>query len=119
MSLRPESGRDWITAGKRNRRVTIERKTVTQDEFGSPVEVWSPLKTVMASWRRATARETLASSEVAGAITDVFGLPWSETIGTITVLDRLIFDNRTYDIAEATEIGFREGMAIKAIARAE
>lgn len=119
MSLRPDDGREWVTSGKRNKRVRIERKSVTQDDFGGNVETWAPLKTVMASWRRATAREVLASSEVAGAITDVFGLPWSTTISTITVLDRLIFDNRTYDIAEVGEIGFRAGMMIKATARSE
>jgi SPP1 family predicted phage head-tail adaptor len=109
-----------IPAGKRNRRVTVERFTPTQDPgSGQNVETWATLATLWASWRRASARETLAASEISAQVTDIFELPWTTTTDTITPLDRLTFKGRTYNIAEATEINLREGVLIKASARAE
>lgn len=119
MSLRPDSGREKVTAGKRNRKVLVERGTQTQDESGSPVTTWSKLWGGWASWRRASARETLAAAEVSAEVTDIFELPWSNAAGSITPLDRLTFKGKVYNIAEATEINVREGVTIRASARSE
>lgn len=119
MTLRPDSGRERVTAGKRNRKVLVERGTSTQDEYGSPVTTWATLWGGWASWRRAGARETLAAAEVGATVTDVFDLPYTPTSKDITPEDRLIYDGKTYDIAEAAEIGFHEGVTVKASARVE
>lgn len=119
-NLRPDSARDRITAGKRNRKVLVERFTMTgQDEFGANIEEWVTLWGGWAGWRRASARETLAAAEVGATVTDIFDLPYTSTSKTITPLDRLVYEERTYGIEEATETGYREGMAVKASARAE
>lgn len=104
---------------KLDRRVTFERSFETRDELGAVVSTWVTLATVWASRRRASARETLAAAEVAAAITDIFECRYANAWGDLSPVDRLVFDNRSYDIVSVEEIGRREGLRINAIARAE
>lgn len=109
-----------MKAGPLDRRVTIERAQTVQDPgSGQEVETWHGFPPVSASWRRASARETLASAEVSAAVSDVFEIRWSPVVADLNPKDRLIYDGRTYDIVEATEIGRRVGIRIGAVARAD
>lgn len=75
--------------------------------------------TLSASWRRASAREVLAAAEIQATVRDVFVVRWSTATATITPEDRLVYEGREYNLAEATEIGRREGMMLRGSARAE
>lgn len=108
-----------MKAGALDRRITIERYTSVQNEYGEPVVTWTNLATVWASWRRASARETLAALEIAAAVSDVFEVRYSGTVSGITPKDRLVYGERNFDIVSVEEIGRREGLRINAIARAE
>lgn len=109
-----------IEAGELDRGVTIRRATAIIDPgSGQQIETWVDLATVWASWRRASAREQLAAAEIQAAVTDVFIVRWSATTATITPEDRLVYQGREYNLAEATEIGRREGMLLRGSARAE
>lgn len=120
MTLRPKSERERVTAGKRNRRITILRLTTTEDPgSGQQIETWAPLATEWASWRRASAREQLAASEISATVTDVFEFTWNAVLATVTPVDRVEYEGREYDIAEQAEIGFREGVMLRGSARAE
>lgn len=104
---------------KLDRRVTLKRATIAQDEYGQPIETWADIATVWASWRRASARETLAAAEVAAAVSDVFETRFDSTWADLNPKDRLIYNGATYDIIEVAEIGRREGLRIGATARAD
>ena len=118
--LRPDNVRARVTAGKLDRRITIRRATTAQDSgSGEMIETWADLTTVSASWRRASARETLAAAEISAEVTDIFECRWSPVTATITPQDRIVYGGKTYNIAEATEIGRREGMMLRGNARAE
>lgn len=109
-----------IKSGDLNRRVTLLRDDGEgQDDYGTPIEVWTTLATVWASWRRATARETLAAGEIGASVSDIFEIRYSSTVASLNPKDRLTYQGRTYDISGVTEIGFREGMRIEATARAD
>lgn len=109
-----------IKAGDLDRRVTIRRATTTIDPgSGQQIEAWVDLMTLSASWRRASAREVLAAAEIQAIVTDVFVVRWSATTATITPEDRLVYQGREYNLAEATEMGRREGMMLRGSARAE
>jgi SPP1 family predicted phage head-tail adaptor len=108
-----------LAAGKLDRRIALERATAVQDSTGQAVETWSPLATVWASWRRASARETLAAAEVAAAVTDVFEIRWSTRVRDVSPEDRLTYEDRLYAIVEVTEIGRREGLRIAATTRVD
>lgn len=118
--LRPDSVRDRLTAGKRNRLVTVRRATTKTDAgSGEELETWADYASVWASWRRASAREQLAASEISATVTDVFDLLWDDQIATVTPKDRIVYDGVTYNIEEATELGYREGLRIRGHARAD
>lgn len=108
-----------MQAGKLRHRVTFERAVETRDELGAVVSTWVNLATVWASRRRASSRETLVAAEVAAAITDIFECRYSIAWGDLNPLDRLIFDNRTYDIVSVDPTERRDGLRISAMARAE
>lgn len=108
-----------MDAGALDRRVTLRRYSLDHDQQNNPVEVWTDLATVWASWRRATANERLVSGQVGAQVTDVFELHWSPTVAALDPKDRLSFAGRDYDIIEVTEIGRREGLLIRASARAD
>jgi SPP1 family predicted phage head-tail adaptor len=108
-----------LEAGKLDRRVSIESPSTYQDDTGQELARWSPVATVWAAWRRASARETLAAAEVSATVTDVFEIRWSNLVAAVDPKHRLIFEDRTYDIAEVTMIGRREGLRISASTRGE
>jgi SPP1 family predicted phage head-tail adaptor len=108
-----------IHAGTLDRRITLQRATLSQDETGQEIEVWSTLATVWASWRRASARETLAAAEIAAAVTDIFEIRWWSGVSDLNPNDRIQYAGRTYDIADVAEIGRHEGLQISALARSD
>jgi SPP1 family predicted phage head-tail adaptor len=108
-----------LNAGKLDRRITLERYGISYNSDNEPIEGYTAIATVWASWRRASAREQLAAAEIQATVTDVFIVRWSTTTATATPMDRLLYNGRTYNIAEATEIGRREGMMLRGSARAE
>lgn len=108
-----------MQAGELDRRITLKRASITRAPSGAEVKTWSTLKSLWASRRRASARETLASAEIAAAVTDVFEVRWGSAWADLSPTDRLVFEGRTYDIASVDEIGRREGLRINAVARAE
>lgn len=107
-----------------DRRITLQRATFAQDETGQEVPTWANLVatgdgSIAASWRRASARETLASSEVAAAVSDVFEVRYDSAWSDLNPKDHLLYNGKTYEIAEVAEIGRREGLRIGATARAD
>jgi SPP1 family predicted phage head-tail adaptor len=103
-----------MLAGKLDRRITLQRYGITYNDDNEPVEGFTDLATVWASWRRASARETLASAEINAAATDVFEIRWSSVVSEINPKDRLIYQGDVYDIQAVAEIGRREGLRIDA-----
>lgn len=110
-----------MRAGDLDRRVTLQRAAITQDTTGQEIETWSTLgpSKIWASWRRASARETLAAAEKSAIVTDVFEVRYDSAWSDLNPKDRLVYSGRTYDIAEVTEIGRREGLRIGGAARAD
>jgi SPP1 family predicted phage head-tail adaptor len=102
-----------------DRRITLRRFSVTYDSHNQPTEAWTDVDTVWASWRRASANEQLASMQVGAMVTDIFEIRWSSTVEDINPKDRLTYAGREYDISEVTEIGRRDGLLIRATARAD
>ena len=108
-----------MQSGKLDRSVIIERAAAARDDFNNEVVTWHPLIKRRASWRPATAREQLASQENGASVEAVFEIRWSTMASTINPKDRLRFNDRIYDIAEATEMGRRKSIRIKATARSD
>lgn len=109
-------------AGPLDRRIRLERFTSTTDPIsGEQVKTWATLgpDKIFASHRRASARETLASAEIAAASSDVFEIRYDSAWADVSPLDRLIYEGVTHEIVGVSEIGRREGLRIDTVARAE
>lgn len=111
-----------LAAGSLDRRITLLRGGIVRDEDGDDVESWQPLASVWASVRPAPGAERLASAEVAATAPTVIRIRWSRQVADLSPQDRIeypIDSGRQFDIASVIEIGFREGLEIAAIGRAE
>lgn len=108
-----------MQAGKLDRRITIQRVTTTRDEFNAPVEAWTDLTTVWASYEPVKDGERYRAGERAAEISARFQIRYSPTVADVTPTDRLVFDRRTYAITHVKEIGRREGLELTAIGRGD
>lgn len=109
-----------MQTGKHNRRVVIQRATVTQDAgSGENVETWATLATEFAEVVPLSDGERIKAAEVSAEITTRFRMTWKSSLSTVNAKDRLTFDSKTWDIWGVKEIGFRQGIEITAAARAD
>ena len=106
-------------AGDLDRRITIQRATVTVNEFNEEIETWGDLTTVWAKRRDASAAESYRAQEVGAAITARFTIRWSTTVESVNSRDRLSFDGRLYNITAVRDVGRNRWLEIDAVARAD
>lgn len=105
-----------MRAGKLDRRVTIRRATQTRDAFNNPVETWYDVATVWAQQRPNRGGERFTAQEIAGAAVTTFHLRFRVDV---TVMDRIQYDGRDWNILDVREIGRRVVTEIDCTARAE
>ena len=108
-----------MQAGPLDRRITIERATVTLDAFGGEDLIWLTLSVLWASMTPISDGERFRSDERAADITTRFVVRRSNLTKTIDAKDRILFEGRIYQIYGVKEIGFRDGVEITASARGE
>lgn len=112
--------RKHMRPGNLDRLLTIERKTVTEDPFGGEVEDWQPLmQHISASVEEIPDGEVWRAGQVQATVTNRFQIRWSPAAATITPLDRVIYQGRTYDINRVKELQRRRGVEITAASRGE
>jgi SPP1 family predicted phage head-tail adaptor len=106
-------------SGDLDRRITIQRATVTVNEFNEPIETWGAVTTVWARRRDASATESYRAQEVGAQITARFTIRWSTTVESVNPRDRLSFEGRLYNITAVRDIGRNQWREIDAVARAD
>ena len=106
-------------SGARDRLITLQQKTYTLDGFGGEIVTWVTIGQRWASSLPVNDSEAFRNSEATATITHRFQILWDATAALVDPTYRLLFDNRTYDIAAVKEIGRRDGIEISATARAE
>ena len=87
-----------ISAGKLNRRITIQRATVTYDEFNNPVYTWKDLAKVWAARTDTAGGERLDAAAVGASLLALFLVRYSGVTASVTSKDRLVADGVTFDI---------------------
>ena len=106
-----------IRSGRLDKRITIQRRTMTDNEYGEPVETWADLVTVWAIYLPARGSERFAAAQQIAEIDTVFRIRFRQGI---TVTDRIIYNGKTYDIKAVVDMpGRKEGIELYAKARAE
>lgn len=102
-----------MDSGGLDRRVTLQRFTTIQDEYGEEIQVWTDLATVFAEVRQQGGREYLAAASTVAERRVVFFVRW---FAGLTVLDRVSFGGVLHNIAEVREIGRRDGVELHTVA---
>ncbi|MEX0854102.1 MAG: phage head closure protein [Bauldia sp.] len=105
-----------LPAGRRDRRITIERAVETFNALNEGVKTWQGFAELWAEYRPLSVREQLQAAEVASEITASFRVLASKKARAITPKDRIVWDRKIFDIAGIQPIG-REGLEILAAAR--
>lgn len=106
-----------LPAGKLDRRITIRRVVAGRpDGQGSTLPEFGDLATVWAEVEAVSDGERWRAMQIAATLTHRFRIRWG--VG-VTVLDRIRFEGREFEISGVKEIGRRVGQEITAIARAE
>lgn len=92
-----------MAAGKLDRRIAIERATVTKDALGGDVETWAPLTTVWAMRKDLSDRETMTSDQLNASLTSRFTVRSSVLMRSVTAKDRLNYDGDLWNILPPKE----------------
>ena len=111
-----------LQAGDLDRRITFQRVTVTTGgAYNEPQEVWSDLVAVRAKRTDASAAEGYRAAEVGTQISTRFTVRWSSLVSSVSPLDRLVFEGRTFNITGVREVAgaTRQWIEIDAVARGE
>lgn len=108
-----------MRAGKLDRRIRLERKSVTYSASGEPQEGWATLATRWAEARPLRGTERFSDPQLIAKGFTTFRLRWSGDVAGVTPLDRVIFGGRIYDVAGVRELGRRVGIEIDAVVRAD
>lgn len=103
-----------MKAGSLDRVIIVQRATETRDALGQVTQAWAPIATLRAAVIQASTAAYLkgAGLEAEGAV--VFRVRW---LDGLTVHDRILYQGVAHDIRELKELGRREGLEIRTIAR--
>lgn len=107
------------TAGTLDRRITLQRATVSYDAFNEPVATWGTLAVVSGGKRDASAAESYRAQEVGAQITTRFVVRYSPALVDLNPVDRLVFLSRTYNITAVREVERNRWLEVDAVARAD
>lgn len=110
-----------MRSGKLDRRITIQRKSITQSDSGQEIVTWVDFETVWAEKIEAKGNERFAQQQLVGHALKTFRIRWSLRAEEITNEFRLMFDGRAHDITDVREDdrGRRTGILIDCFARGE
>jgi len=108
-----------VEAGALDRRVQLLRATVTQDDANEDVYTWPLLAEVSASRQDVSDGERVRAQQVGASLTTRFQIRWSPEVDSLSPVDRLRCEGRTYDITGVKAIGRRDALEITANARPE
>jgi len=112
-----------LSAGQRDRTITIEQVTEGVGASQFPIETWTPLVTVQAAYDDEGGAEFFTANQVAGTAAGRWTIPYRadcdpELIPVVKVR-RVVAAGRVYDIISATQIGRRQGLELRTRASAD
>ena len=103
-----------LSLDDRDRRITIERATITQDAMGGEVKAWAPFVQAWASVSFGTGQERRTAVQQSGSVPATFRILWNSTTSQIDDRDRIQFLGAAWDISSVVPFGLNEGVDITA-----
>jgi head-tail adaptor len=121
-----------MRAGKLDRRITIQRYTTTQNDFGEETKTWSSIAHRRAAGYRPTGGDERFDAEQFAARQQVeWRIRFSDNLSDLNPKDRILYPapddkdiqnpdaHAIFEILSVEELGRREGFLIKTARRAE
>lgn len=105
-----------MRAGKLDRTIDLQALTTTTDSFGEPIETWTTFASPAAAVMPNRGNERFTAQQVVGDAVVTFKIRYRTDV---SVLTRIVYDGRNWDVHDVREVGRREGLEIDASARAE
>lgn len=103
-----------MKAGPRDRKVIIERATVTTDEYGGTTSTWATYATAFAQVIFGTGAERREAAQESATAPATFRVLATAKTRAVTVKDRINFDGSFWDIVSSVPLD-RDGVEITAI----
>jgi SPP1 family predicted phage head-tail adaptor len=104
-------------SGDMNRRVVLQRATVTRNEFNEEIETWATLAMVWARKDDVSAAESFRAQEVGAQLTTRFRIRYSATVATLNPHDRVLHAGRLYNITGVREKQRNRWIEVDCVAR--
>jgi head-tail adaptor len=122
-----------LRAGRLDRLITIQRKTLTSSDSGDVVETWTTLiERRAAGYRPLKGEERFNAAQVIGTEQVEFRIRYSSNVADLSQRDRIVYpaladespedvpvERDIFDILAVHEIGRREGLLIITQRRAD
>lgn len=109
-------------------KISVERRTDTQDDFGQPIPTWSRIGN-LARWAKVapvSGGERYTSDQFIARQQTEFTVRYAADLADVNPLDRVVYpvtdtptDSQIYDIMAVHEVGYREALRIVTARRAE
>lgn len=108
-------------AGKKDRQITLQRKTTVRNAVGQPIETWAVVRKLWAQrMEGSVVQERFAASQTYATVTTIFRVGWFPALATISPdTHRIAFKSQVFDVLGAVEIGRNEGVELLCVARGE
>lgn len=100
-----------MTAGKRNRRITVERGTASTDDYGGVTIDWNTLTLEIDAWAEVlfgTGQERREAAQEAGNQAATFIVPWTPTLAATALTDRIQALGAAWDITSIAPVGLNK-----------
>lgn len=99
-----------MRAGRMDRQVTLQTRSVTRNAQGEDVATYVDLATVWAEKIDLRGREFFAAQQSRAEVTTRWRIRWRTDL---TSVDRLLHEGRVYDVvAPPAEVGRRQGLEL-------
>ncbi len=86
------------TDSDRDHLITIERKTVAEDDYGGEIETWAEFCQEWADVRFSKGNERRQAAQEGSSAAATFVVLSNDRTRTISVTDRIVFDGASWDI---------------------
>lgn len=93
-----------MRAGKLDRRITIQRSSVTYNDFNEPIKGWTDVATVWAQQRPNRGGERFTAQEIYGQSGMTFHIRYR---ADLRVDDRILYQGNVWNIVDIREVGRR------------
>lgn len=87
-----------MEAGSLNRRIVIQKKSVTYDSYNQPIEAWEDKYMVSAKVINSGGGEFYAAQKVYAETQVLFKIRYTKNTKTINEMDRIKYDGRIFEI---------------------